>query len=175
MYDNPGELSGFLTNLLKESIEKRGISCFSQSDSKLLMWSHYADSHKGVCLTFDIQKDLPFFSNPYEVVYPDEYPVIDPFIDNNRNELKMFLATKSKEWAYEEEVRIIKERHHHPEYRKSIRFNPEALTEIKFGYKSSDEQIKTIKNLAIQKYPHIKLFKCKIRDNKFGVEFVPLN
>lgn len=173
--NSPQELNDLLDNLLKESINKRGISCFSQSDSKLLMWSHYADSHKGVCLTFDIQKDLDFFRNPYKVSYPDEYPIVDPFKDNERKELKVFLATKSKEWAYEEEIRIIKESNYMPEFRGNIKFSPKALTEIKFGYKTSEEQMRTIKNLVAGKYPHVKLFKSRIKDDQFGIEFLTLN
>lgn len=38
------------------------ISCFSEADDIDLMWSHYANGHRGVCLKFDIMKDLDFFS-----------------------------------------------------------------------------------------------------------------
>ena len=34
-------------------IEKCLTTCFAQSDSNQLMWSHYADQHRGVCLCYE--------------------------------------------------------------------------------------------------------------------------
>src|SRR5260221_10202037 len=36
-----------------------GILCFSRSWHNPVLWAHYAESHKGICLGFDISKDLP--------------------------------------------------------------------------------------------------------------------
>lgn len=30
------------------------IGCFAQSYSDILMWAHYADSHKGCCIEFEV-------------------------------------------------------------------------------------------------------------------------
>ena len=35
---------------------RRGITCFSKDNANILMWSHYASNHKGVCLGFDIDE-----------------------------------------------------------------------------------------------------------------------
>ena len=40
---------------LKESLPK--VCCFSGKVDNILMWSHYADSHKGICLRFRSAKD----------------------------------------------------------------------------------------------------------------------
>src|SRR5574337_2128898 len=40
--------------VLNREKETCGISCFSKSFNKTLMWSHYADKHAGVCLGFTI-------------------------------------------------------------------------------------------------------------------------
>src|SRR6185369_16167015 len=37
--------------------EKYGVLCFSRSWSHPLLWSHYADKHRGICLGFDIPDD----------------------------------------------------------------------------------------------------------------------
>ena len=39
----------------KESLPK--VCCFSGKDDNILMWSHYADSHQGICLRFRSIKD----------------------------------------------------------------------------------------------------------------------
>jgi hypothetical protein len=40
---------------LRDSLPK--VCCFSGNDDNILMWSHYADSHKGICLRFRSKKD----------------------------------------------------------------------------------------------------------------------
>jgi len=39
----------------KKSLPK--VCCFSGKDDNILMWSHYADSHQGICLRFRSEKD----------------------------------------------------------------------------------------------------------------------
>ena len=33
---------------------KSGVTCFSEERDNIIMWSHYANSHKGICLGFDL-------------------------------------------------------------------------------------------------------------------------
>ena len=47
-------------------------TCFSKRNDSILMWSHYADSHKGVCFEFDYES--PYF---YDVLYENKIPEFD--------------------------------------------------------------------------------------------------
>ena len=38
---------------LRAQISQRGVACFTTELNNILMWSHYADGHKGFCLEFD--------------------------------------------------------------------------------------------------------------------------
>ena len=39
----------------KETIEKKwGVLCFSRSWHNPVLWSHYSDKHRGICLGFDV-------------------------------------------------------------------------------------------------------------------------
>jgi hypothetical protein len=38
--------------------EKIGLLCFSQAWKNPVLWSHYADRHRGICLGFDIDRTL---------------------------------------------------------------------------------------------------------------------
>lgn len=172
--DNLNECESLSRDLLKDTLDKRGITCFSKRDDILLMWSHYSDKHKGVCLTFDFERDKDFLTLPYKVSYPESHPKVNPFI-NRGNETQFLLATKSKEWEYEKEVRVVKEAAVHTKFQGAVGFNPLALTEIKFGYKVSPEDVRIIRNLVLRKYPHIKLFRSQIKKAEFGIEFIPLN
>ena len=53
------DISGFCESMndsLQKNKDKLKICCFSEVDDNILMWSHYADSHKGLCLEFDTKK-----------------------------------------------------------------------------------------------------------------------
>lgn len=85
-----------------------GIACFSKRWNSILMWSHYADNHKGYCIGFD-EKRLRYsmiFGNCDYVTYADVFPEIHP--DDNSKEIRDYRTYyKSKEWEYEEEYRLV--------------------------------------------------------------------
>ena len=93
--------------ILRESF---GIACFSESYDSLLMWSHYADYHRGICLEYsfeEIKNIAPFCP----VIYTDRFENLVNYVDIKQDEvsddaIKLFM-TKSKDWSYENEWRII--------------------------------------------------------------------
>jgi len=92
-----------------------GISCFSESDDSLLMWAHYANNHRGICVEYDlmeINKQLQF--TPIPIVYSNDR-VCYNMLDVNtveKDAISLFvqsLTSKSEEWSYEREWRIIRD------------------------------------------------------------------
>ena len=93
---------------LAKSINEIRILCLSEKYNDILMWSHYADGHRGFVLQFDTEALLQNFKQrPQKVFYPpvESYPSIKDF--NERDCTHMFLITKSSQWEYEEEWRIL--------------------------------------------------------------------
>lgn len=92
-----------------------GIACLSESDSSLLMWSHYANNHKGFCVEYElleINNQLGF--TPVPVIYSNEKTVVQSVLPSPTKEKVIGLVfdgltTKSPEWSYEREWRIIKD------------------------------------------------------------------
>lgn len=74
------------------------ISCFSENRDSLLMWSYYANSHKGVCLEFDLKNDKTLCEHCYKVQYSKHFNVGDE---------SYVYFTKSEEWQHEQEWRIV--------------------------------------------------------------------
>lgn len=114
MYTRPDEL---VTKVLssrgmEEEIQNRGVSCFSKNFDNILMWSHYAASHTGVCLGFNLEHLYSFISNVssekmmVQVSYTDTFSAID-FYTRKREAIIQWLKTKARIWSYEEEIRII--------------------------------------------------------------------
>lgn len=91
-----------------EQIKKQfGVTCFSMSDSELLMWGHYANCHRGLCVEYDAAEIKPDITVKI-VDYDTELLRLRNFSDDALKEsAERVLHTKSKEWSYENEVRVI--------------------------------------------------------------------
>lgn len=171
---NPFEMERLSKKQDMDTISKLGICCFSEKKDSLLMWSHYADKYKGLCLTFDITKDLDLFGKQlFAVEYPHKYPIHRFPADFRKFHLYRFLiATKSVEWAYEREVRIVWD-HHNPPFRERIPFNKKALVGVTFGHKCCPKNQQQIIELFSQVggYEHLEFYITKLKKLSFGVEF----
>jgi len=58
---------------LNKGLEDTGVCCFSQSPDNAMMWSHYADGMKGLCLVYDLDsvKKMKQFDNLKPIAYQD--------------------------------------------------------------------------------------------------------
>ena len=80
--------------------------CFSERRDSLLMWAHYADSHKGICLQFKYDSaKLPAGSLFKKMHYSTHYPKLDAarIVELEQT----LLLTKSTDWMYEKEWRFV--------------------------------------------------------------------
>jgi len=84
-----------------------GVISFSREWNEPLMWAHYADSHKGVALGFDIPRYLLF---EIDYIKSRLKPTLN--IDQSEPEMKklldMILRSKHKNWEYEGEFRLLR-------------------------------------------------------------------
>lgn len=88
-----------------------GILSLSQSNSDLLMWSHYSDSYCGYVIAFDSEHEF-FHKKDQTGTVTDpihvEYTKNKPFIKlASFDAHKQIIGTKALEWRYEQEVRLI--------------------------------------------------------------------
>lgn len=88
-----------------------GICCFTHTPSNLLMWAHYADNHKGVCIKYNFSKEEYISSILYPVDYSTDYPRVKFVAINNPGIYEQIFLTKSEDWKYEEEWRIVQTKH----------------------------------------------------------------
>ena len=102
--DRAGTVAG-IKNYLRS---KTGVCCFFQGmPTHPLMWAHYASSHTGFCIEYDVdeQADIPL----YEVSYTNKLPSpsIEELLFCPDNTFLKILTTKSIEWSYEKEIRLV--------------------------------------------------------------------
>ena len=131
------KLAGFhdqFDDLISSLNEKVGIYSLSGRYNHELLWAHYANSHRGFCIEYDLDRLTSGYSNedlyPFEVNYstkPPQLKLSDITGKNTNKVIRKVAGHKSKHWEYEEETRIVfdkpKLRHYHPE----------AITGIYFG------------------------------------------
>lgn len=101
------ELSTFRSDL--------GISCFCESNDSMLMWAHYANNHKGICVEYELLRfNSELNYTPVPVIYTDQRPCLERMdLDNPGKDLFSYfidgVTTKSTKWSYENEWRIIRD------------------------------------------------------------------
>ena len=82
----------------KQLAKECGMLCFSMDWHNPLLWSHYADRHRGVALGFDVEEE-----KLKKVAYVETRPVLTK-IDFDVADWLLF--TKFVDWQYENETRI---------------------------------------------------------------------
>lgn len=98
-------------DLLQEAIRivlcRHPVACLAGTRRSILMWSLYADSHKGVCI--HLSGRLEPLSTAWPIIYRNDYPSLD--LTWTRMTPRAFtdvcILTKSVQWRHEQEYRLI--------------------------------------------------------------------
>ena len=102
---NIGTYNKVIDDFEKDFKETWHICSLSEKNDDILMWSHYADEHKGFCIEYsfmEIHNEFKLLCLP--VKYQNKLPKIS--ITNSKSYEAIF--TKAKQWSYEYEWRIAK-------------------------------------------------------------------
>ena len=143
-----------------------GLYCLSEKPDDILMWSHYADSHRGFCIKYArlASSMLGEISRP--VKYTDDYPSFSfedlPKIVENEGELKTedLYMTKGKKREYEREWRLI----HHPG-NVSVAFDF-PITGIIFGARMSEGHRNRIRQVLAGS-DDVRFYQSKTSETSF--------
>lgn len=142
-------------NMNRDILRVFKICCFSRQCNNILMWSHYADFHRGICIGLKVREkdkkevikfreiDNKIISLPIEDMDYDEKnkkAIIYDDKDLTVDLLRECLIKKAKLWKYEDECRIIKK----DEFDNAplMFLNTESIKEIVFGYNTHPKAIK---------------------------------
>lgn len=108
LQQEPARAAGMLNQISSElapEINRRyRVYCMGPDVDNLLMWAHYSDSHRGICLEFDLQNDVLCAALKCE--YSDRFP-LTKLRDDSEAALLGVLLAKSSAWAYEHEFRLV--------------------------------------------------------------------
>ncbi|MDR3492303.1 MAG: DUF2971 domain-containing protein [Gammaproteobacteria bacterium] len=164
--ENPDKILG---DSVKKAVNSSGVLSLSKIPHNILMWSHYSDCSKGICLQFDVIKDPDTFMKAARVRYNDTYPVINWLENNIQNPFREALLQKSTHWSYEQEHRIIEP----GSANAHLSFKPESLVGIIFGVSISQESIDFITELLEERFSKgwnkPNLIKCHTHKEKYAL------
>ncbi|WP_142392837.1 DUF2971 domain-containing protein [Klebsiella pneumoniae] len=169
---------------LKHSLQTVGICSFSKARKNQLMWSHYADEHKDICIGFKEEylreSGVKFFGTNVE--YQDNYPFDDIIkrihyfekgnsyngLDNIAGDILLsILTTKYTSWKYERERRLIVQNFG------ARKFEPLAVNSIALGLRMNERDKKTLQTLLSgPEWSHLKWFQSTKSSTKYSLDFI---
>lgn len=140
-------LCGEIERYVKESFGKRGVLALAAKWDCPLMWSHYADEHKGICIGYSTQGhhcDVLGPVNYDSTRYLQISDLIDWLISGSVSaEQKIFdqhFFAKAPQWKYEKEWRAVTET-------SGAGPSPFRLTSVHFGLRCDSAVITAVVKL----------------------------
>jgi len=151
----------------KQFMKQYGVLALGEDPSVVLMWSHYADEHKGLCLGFTRTdtNELGEYGKCYPVIYSADLPSFTPEQLTNPQYVGKALTTKADFWSYELEWRMISH-----EGGNAIDF-PGDLTSVTFGFRMPDTERQQV--IAILG-DSVDYFETKIHCTMYRLDIEPI-
>jgi hypothetical protein len=177
------ELEKRVVKVISESFVRTSspkVASFCRRISSQLLWAHYANSYKGLVYHFapsgspgsalhhiypveyERQRPIILASEMLDILRPpgeDKFGVIYRL---RAFERKAYL-TKSVEWSYEEEERLL------------VRvgeasFDPHELVAIIIGPHFSDEDLKKLTSIVAKRSRPLRIYRARLADSDYAIE-----
>ena len=134
----------------------------------ILMWSHYARNHEGLCFQFRTRSAPALFAWLRPIEYKDDVLTAN-WRDRVERGEKIFAALyrKSPVWSYEREYRLA-----FPGRANTTEpFKPQALVGIIFGCRAKSELVDEVTSLCLRRaragHPPIRLFRARESSTRY--------
>ncbi len=179
--NDPNYLRIFQEQYINKNYEKFGVCCLTTIPDNLLMWSHYADGHKGFVIGYDtrklkelqeelVRKKERLVLDLQMVNYEKQKPVINFFesmTSNYRHEdIITLLITKSERWSHEQEYRLILWDH----IDTTLSLPSDCITEIIQGCRIEHNDEKKLRDVIHSSVSTPMLLHARKHDSEFRLE-----
>lgn len=152
----------------EEFLNSEGVLSLSERNDSILMWSHYANDHKGFCIGFENSLGL---DGLMEVEYSEdrgndlikEFLLMQAMSPEGRQEnvTKLYLLRKHIDWRYEQEWRALRKQG-------LMEYDDEHLYCVIFGMKMPEDERKVIRILL--KGKKVKFFEAVKNTRYFSLD-----
>lgn len=152
-----------------EMFKSLGVYCASEKNNDVLMWAHYADSHRGICLEFNGNSGIMRLAK--KVTYANSRPTVRLFdtIHNAATEMMNATLAKSLHWDYEKEWRIV---HPAPGF---MPFDPDDLTAVIFGAAATEHTVATVTDAVTRSQRKLQLYRSVPDPNNYDYLIEPIS
>jgi hypothetical protein len=144
-----------------------GVLALSEVNDNILMWSHYADEHRGICIEFERTdtNELGNWDHCIPVVYQHELPSFQTLEIEDSKAVTQVLSTKGEYWQYEREWRILT-------YESNKLFPlPGNITAVTFGLRMAQKD----RDQAVSLLGHsVKYFEASRSTRYFALDVSPV-
>lgn len=141
-------------------------SAYNKAYNNTLMWSHYANEHKGFCIKYKFQKHFTEKANCIMSFRPITYKKKNEKVnvDISRIDNDLAFCTKYASWKYENEVRLIAYMPNEESHFVAVPMGEYcSIDSIYFGIRCETRTINTIKNIL--KNNDVSYFKMESQIN----------
>lgn len=154
-----------------KNIEQSGVCSFTEDPRSILMWSHYANHHQGLCLQFEIAQDPGTLLRAVNVEYNDQYPVLN-WMEETAEQITPAMLRKHPNWAYEAEHRIVV-----PGGANSyLLFPAKALRAVILGCRANEQVVEAINNLLQERnakgLPALRMYFATKHDSLYKLRLM---
>ncbi|MCE8005148.1 DUF2971 domain-containing protein [Billgrantia ethanolica] len=170
---------------IQEHLTHSRVLCVSETNDNVVMWSHYAEEHRGLVLKLRCIDELDnTLLAARRVDYSREFPMfpsLDQYVRHLTGEDPIDLAalswdvafTKHTDWAYEKEWRVHMPLLHEPpgDGYTLLKENPSVFGAVYLGCRMTDEVREQILEAVEEHIPHAQVFQGKRSTSSFDLEF----
>ncbi|MDR3426082.1 DUF2971 domain-containing protein [Silvimonas sp.] len=162
-------LEMYILRTLRREMAAHGVFSLSETYSSVLMWSHYGDHHRGLCLEYDTSLMAVPSLGPIDYKAPravSAYQLLRWKIEGNADAKEQvrqnYFHAKSDEWAYEQEWRDISDK-------VGVNTLNFRLSAIHFGLRT-DFTVKQAIVKMLSRDQDIELYDMMARNESFKLE-----
>jgi len=157
---------------------KDGVLSLAKDFDCPLMWSHYADQHKGFCIGYDVSID--YVSDIYPIDYEGKrfittQQVHDMLFGSTesikraaKKEIdKVILLSKAPAWKYENEYRVIS--------KQGLKDSPFKLSDVTFGLRFKTSAKFSVMRALQDRRGDINFYEISLCDDSFRLQRNPID
>jgi hypothetical protein len=145
------------------NLRDTGVLSLSSEPASNLMWSHYADAHRGICVEFDFQVMEKL--RPMPVTYLDQRPSYN-MVRNVAALSELSFLRKSLDWSYEKEWRSVGQW-----WSGTYRLPESAITGVILGAGISDEDRREVSNWVRKRRPTVEIRQAQFQADTYRLSF----
>ena len=175
-YDSESALRSQLCYRIELELLRRydkGIVSFAEQDDCLLMWSHYGDEHRGICMGYSVPEQSA--GDVHKVAYgggrfvraSDVAAMLAGDVKARTRVDESVLLRKAESWSYEREWRLIG--------RGGTQHSPLELEEIIFGMKCKASAKYALMTALKKRDRAVKFYEIREERGTFNLKKYPLS